>query len=206
MANDELKALLEHMPEIAQAVNAFSSESAQRDALAALLAAYSSNGVASNDNAGDVDNPTEDTAESAESAPPQPPVKPTAKRQRKNGGSGSKDGFKFMKDLDLQPGGKQSFAAFVAEKLPKSNEDKFATAVYWFAHVAEVQPVTVHHIGSAFRFTSNWREPSDLPASLRVTAARKGTIDASKMEDLKTTPQGRNFVLHDLPAKDSAKK
>jgi hypothetical protein len=51
-----------------------------------------------------------------------------------------------------------------------------------------------------------WREPSDLLAALRVTASRKGTIDTTNVDDLRTTPRGRDFVEHDLPAPEKSKK
>jgi len=43
--------------------------------------------------------------------------------------------------------------------------------------------------------------PAILEVWLRMTAHRKNWIDTADLDDLKTTPHGRNFVEHDLPRK-----
>jgi hypothetical protein len=114
-------------------------------------------------------------------------------------GSGSRSQWVFKKDIDLRPVGKMSFAEFVAEKRPKSNEDKYAVAVYYLSEIAERPAVSVDDIGSVFRLTQDWREPKALDAGLRMASSRQGTLETSDRANIYLTPHGRNHVEHDLP-------
>jgi hypothetical protein len=111
-----------------------------------------------------------------------------------------------VKDLNLRPDGKESFVDFIARKQPKSNEDKFPVVVFWLHEILGISPVNINHIGTIFRMTDGWREPADLPTAISVTASRKATLNVSDTQDIKLTPQGRNFVEYDLPPKSKPKK
>lgn len=213
MSTEDLEVLLKRMPEIAAAVNGFTSEAIQQEAFAALIAAYNGKHHSRHRPPQVNEVPVDDmrvgegsAAETAEGNGSPPGESRPKKAKRQNGSSSRGENFKLVKDLDLHPSGKTSFETFVEEKQPKTNEDKYAITVYWLQHVAELPAVTVDHIGTIFRFTKGWREPGDLIAGLRMCSSRKGTIDTSKYDDIKTTPRGRNFVEHDLPASEKAKK
>jgi hypothetical protein len=200
MAEKEFGDLLKRMGEIAKAVNAFTSEAVQGEAFATLVSALNDQ----HDDGGpgratDVGNP---------SAPPATKVAGAAAKVRngKRENSGASKATKIDRDLDLHPSGKQSFADFIAEKQPSSNQDKFAVIVYYLEQILEHPRVSVSQIHTVFRLTSGWREPTDLEGALRVAATRKATIDTADLENITTTAQGRNFVQHDLPPKSGRKK
>lgn len=212
MSATDLDALLKRMPEMANAVNAFSSERIQQEAFAALIDAYG--GMSPRFEKQKMpDDPITDATVYPDTAPimnepkdgvaAKPSVGKVKQPRKSNGASGSS--FRLVKDLDLRPSGKASFEQFIADKSPSSNQDKYAVAVYWLQHIAEVPAVSWHHVATVYRL-GPWREPDDVKAGLRVTASRKATIDTSNMDDIKTTPQGRNFVEHDLPAPAKDKK
>jgi hypothetical protein len=207
MAQEDLDALLSRMDSIAKAVNAFTSETVQQEAFAALVAAFEGKRHSAKHG--------HDTAPAAEPAPDQEaPPAPAPQNGRANGngvkpktaGKGKTSSWTFQKDLDLHPAGKQSLEDFDKLKQPGSNEDKFAVVVYYLSEIAELPAVGVGHVGSAFRLMKSWREPGDVAAGLRVTSSRKGTINTSDPENIKITPNGRNFVEHELPAAPKAKK
>jgi hypothetical protein len=134
------------------------------------------------------------------------PAKTTRKRQTKpatDGGSpvrrrtGSPT---RVKGLDLAPKGKQSFAAFVSEKQPKSQHDQNVLSVYYLLEIAEVAPVTWNHVYTCYR-DQGWAVPADMANSLQVTASRKTFLDTADMENITLEPRGTNHVEHHLPAK-----
>jgi hypothetical protein len=184
------------MGAIAAAVNSFTSEAVQIQALDALIDAY---------RGGVQRHPSGHVAEL--SATPDVPSPATAeqnkgrKRVRKGrAGSSPKEQVEIVRGLDLRPAGKQSFTDFISEKKPSANQDKFAVAVYWLEQIAEVSPISMGHVAAVFRQTSGWKEPGNMRVGLTTTASRKNTIDTSDLNAIRTTPHGRNFVEHDLPA------
>jgi hypothetical protein len=207
MAEEELDALLARMPQIAEAVNAFSSETVQQEAFSALVEAFAGGTRSTKRKAAGASDLSSDTHTVSEVLPP---VETPPAAGRSNGksvpgkrrGGGGKS-FKLVRDLDLKPAGKKSFAEFAAEKMPRSNEDKYAVVIYYFEQVLGMSGIGVDHVGTVFRLTPDWREPGDLHAGLKMAASRKGTINTANYSDLRTTPHGRNFVEHDLPSKKS---
>lgn len=189
MAEKELNELLKRMGEIAKAVNAFTSESVQQSAFAALVDAFG----------GSSENGSVSSAPAADSGGKKPASKPAA-RVKTNNASISKGKAKVDSEVNLRPQGKTSFVDFISEKRPASNQDKFAVVVFYLEQIAEIPAITLAHIGFVFRVTRGWREPANLDVAVRVAVTRKATIDVSDMNDIKTTPQGRNFVEHDLPS------
>lgn len=197
MNEQKLDALLKRMPDIASAVNSFQSEAIQHEAFLALIEAYAGSPPrAARAPVEEAEAP--DTGESSGDGSETPKSTTRGRKQvRKQGGS--KEGFKFARDLDLRPQGKTSFTDFIADKQPRSNEDKYAVTVYWLKEVLQLPAVSADHVGTVFRLIQGWRESKDVRAALRVTATRKGTIDTANPEDIRVTPHGRNFVDHDLP-------
>jgi hypothetical protein len=177
------------MPEIAQAVNVFQSESVQREAFLSLVEALSGRPYATQ---------SRHKVRTSNTGAQGSEAKRNGRRKRESNRSAPK----FIRDLDLSPSGKKSFQHFIEEKRPKSNEDKYAVVVYYLQHELGLDPVKLDHVFSIFRLTSGWKEPANIFSGITTAAFRKGTIDTSNLDDLKTTPQGRNFVEHELPPKD----
>ncbi|WP_294289088.1 hypothetical protein [uncultured Sphingomonas sp.] len=205
MAVEELTALLSHMDEIANAVNRFESEEVQKSAFAALVAAFEG-----------VQGPRPSKAPSSAEAPPSDEISDKSddtqsdsvpkKRRRKINGSSGRSSVVPVRDLDLRPTGKTAFVDFIAEKKPKDNQERYAVAVYYLEHILELQPVTSGHVAAVFKQTAHWRESGNISSGLRVTARRKNTINTSDLNDLHTTPHGRNFIEHDLPSAEKDSK
>jgi hypothetical protein len=134
----------------------------------------------------------------------------TAKRRKRGGGAAPEageagrsrrrraDSPRIVKDLSLRPSGKQAFADFVAEKQPSGHKEQQVVAVYWLQHIAEVAGITVGHVNTCYR-EAGWSRPKDLAVSLRLTASKNGWLDTGDAQDITTTVQGEDFVLHNLP-------
>jgi hypothetical protein len=201
MSELSYESMLKRMGEIASAVNTFSSEAVQQAAFAALLEAAG----------GSVRTPSPHLAESVTSTRQQGKsrqqleeprsVEHDSKAKRRKPREGVSSGkIEIIRDLDLRPEGKPSFADFVAQKQPKSNEDKYAVTVYYLEQILGLSAISESHIATVFRMTPGWREPENIRTGLGMAAARKSTIDTGDRNAIKTTPHGRNFVEHDLPA------
>jgi hypothetical protein len=105
---------------------------------------------------------------------------------------------KVVKDLDLRPKGKTSFADFVKEKGPASNNDKTVVALYYLANELKISRVTRDHVFTAYR-EMGWKIPNDFANSLQQTATKKRFLDTSNADDLRLLTPGLNRVEHDLP-------
>lgn len=184
--------LLAWMPRIAEAVNAFASEAVQQDAFRALLEA---SGAAV---------PAEaPLVQERASHPRRKGSAPSRTRRPSANGDGtrakrSSSAPSMLRDLNLAPKGKKSFREFVAEKTPKTNNDKNAVSVYYLARILEEPAVTVDHVFTCYRDRS-WRPAPNFANSLQLTASRKAWIDTKSMQDIKLTPRGEIYVEHDLP-------
>ena len=196
MSETELDGLLKRMPEIAAAVNAFQSEAVQHEAFQALVASYSGRSHAPHKHGA----PTPPAAPANGDTPDAARPASNGKKPRRKGEGGRRTP-KLIRDLDLNPAGKKSFTEFIEEKQPKSNEDKYAVAVYYLEQIAALDAVSFDHVASVFRMTSGWKEPSNFISGITNAASRKGTIDTKDYNNVKTTPRGRNFVEHELPPK-----
>jgi len=195
MAHEEFSSLLERMPEIAAAVNSFQSEEIQREAFQALVATFNATaGVG-----GQRPLPPSETTGQTPAPDPGGPTKPSDAPKKKSRSRRGPYTPKLVKDLDLAPAGKRSFSEFIAEKQPRSNEDKYAVIVYYLQHEAEVSAISFDHVATVFRLTPDWKEPKNVRSGVTTAASRKGTIDTADYNDLRTTPHGRNFVEHELP-------
>lgn len=197
------------MDAIAKAVNSFTSETVQHEAFSSLIAAFEGRRhgakgthppAAPEPAAVEPEEPGEMPNTGNDGAKPPKASKP------KKASKGSTSEWKMVKDLDLHPSGKQSFVDFIAEKQTASNEDRYAAVVYYLAEILEVPAVTIHQVGTIFRLTKTWKEPTNVASGLRVASSRKGTVDTKNYEDIKITPAGRNFVEHSLPPKAKATK
>lgn len=204
MSTEDLDKLLERMPKIAEAVNAFDSETVQQEAFISLIAAFSGKTIRTLAAAlPEIDQVSHASPESVETVAPETPEQKSnsspARKGRKKANSLKAD-WTLNKDLDLHPPGKISFEAFAAEKQPKSNQDKYAVVVYYLEEILEFSPITRNEVGTIFRRMPGWKEASDVGSALRVTQSRKSTVNCTELDDIKITAAGRNFVEHKLPA------
>lgn len=196
MARQEFDKLLESMPEIADVVNSFHSETVQKEAFTSLLSAFWGNSTMST---GPGDTSTHDEERATVEAGGETDASPS----KRSAGRRKKERYepKFIRDLDLTPPDKKSFRDFIDEKRPKTNEEKYVVTVYYLQYELGLNAVTLDHVASVFRLTPGWKEPANIRSGITTTSSRKGTIDTASFSDLKTTPHGRNFVEFQLPHK-----
>jgi len=208
MAEQEVDALLARMPQIAEAVNAFKSESVQQAALTALVAAFEAGSAIRKPSAsprGDSEAPVDSADEAGGEEAAATGKSGKVRRRAKASNSASSSVVVPVRDLDLRPKGVESFDEFIAKKQPRDNQEKYAVTVYYLEQIAAINPITLGHLAAVFKQTAGWRESGNIASGVRVTAKRKNTINPADFNDLKTTPHGRNFVEHDLPHKTATK-
>jgi hypothetical protein len=211
MAKEEFEALLVRMKEIAGAVNVFSSETVQAQAFNILINTFSDKDGGDRtklapSNHTSVHNLSKEKHDADNGDTESEGRGSKAGRRKRSIGSGSKQTFPLVKDLDLHPAEKISFSEFIERKKPKSDQDKYAVAIYYLEQVLEKPAITISDISTVFRQTSSWKEPTNLRVGLSTAASRKNTINTADMNKITTTPHGRNFVEHDLPASEKPKK
>jgi hypothetical protein len=187
------------MPDIAAAVEKFSSEKIQAQVLQALMhaigAEISEDGVIPNDDASTEDASTPDKANAKKAAAK------AKKRQTppKNSGK-AKQTFAIDKNLDLVSGGAKPFKVFVAEKNPSSAPEKCLISVYWLTRLAKKPvPATIDQVYTCFK-SAGWPVPSDLRNTVQK-AGSQGWLDSKKGDDLRVVIGGENHVDHDMPVK-----
>jgi len=202
MGQEEFAVLLERMPKVAEAVNAFKSESVQLEAFQALVEAF----------VGEDGTSKRKTAESpsaGESVGTLKKATRTASKttKGKEGNSTKKrrgSSPKVVGDLNLRPSAKQSFKDFAAEKAPKTYFEKETVAVYYLIETIGMQKgITEDHVYSCFQ-DAKWRVPHNLLNSMQEASSRKSWLDTSDGDDIKITTPGKNLVIHDLPATPKA--
>ena len=179
--------LLQTLPEIAKAVNGFSSEAAQMKVLDALLGALEV----------PVHQRSQGGASESRSENDGTPRAARAKRA-----TGKKDPDpKILPDLNLRPSGKVALKDFVAEKAPKSNEMLYAVIVHYLQHVLSVKSVSIDHIYTAIKHLGDRKVSTRLRTVVSNSAKEKGWLNTSNLDAIRTTVNGDNMVEHDLPAK-----
>jgi hypothetical protein len=113
--------------------------------------------------------------------------------------------YSLVKDLNLRPEGKKSLREFYAEKKPADQQQQLAVVVYYLHRILELPKVTTNHVYTGLKDVEE-RVPSFLPQAIRNVANRKGWVDSSNSEGLRTTVAGDNFVEKDLPANPKGAK
>lgn len=111
----------------------------------------------------------------------------------------------LVKELNLKPSGKKSFADFVKEKLPSSNAEKCVVCVYYILNELKQGPVSTNHVFTCFKIIG-WRVPADLENTLAWVASQKAWLDTANMSDIKLTTHGDNLIEHDLSRKKKEAK
>jgi hypothetical protein len=206
ITGDTYNRLLGEMKHISAAVNGFTSEKCQRTALAALIRAF---GVP--DAPPFTSSPvqpalsvvppvvTEQVPDAADQPTETPAAKTPARRKR-----GGKRTWDPDRSIEFWPEGVQSFKDFVAEKSPKTNDQKNVVAGYWLEQIAGIKEIGLPQVDAAYK-VCGWRESADLNASLRTTAHRTHWLETSNMKAIATTPTGRNVVKHEMPIEKDKK-
>lgn len=110
----------------------------------------------------------------------------------------------IVKDLNLKPQGKDTFADFIKKKNPLSQHEQCLCAIYYLRNVAGVSTVSANHVYTCFKL-AGWRVPANIKNVMQVAASTKGWLDTSNASDIRMTIHGDNYVEHDLPGKPSAK-
>lgn len=201
MGNSEFDRLIAAMPSIAEAVSKFPDEALRGKAFDLLIGAMGVAGPILRDGPPVEADPEPAESEARADAPAAvPELAAPAKAPRRKRGAKK---WEPVRDIDFRPEGKQSFKALVAEKEPKTIDQKNAVAVYWLEQVAGIQEIGVGQVLAAYK-ECDWREPSDPANSLQATASREHWIDTKSMKAIATTPSGRNLVKHDMPLKQKA--
>lgn len=197
MADDttQLDDLLGRMPAIAKAVSAF-PEAVQQSAFDALMAAAAGNAApASVPDGGDGKAAPKKRRSGTRPRRAKPSAENGNAKPRRAAGASQP---KIVKELDLRPKGKMSFADFVKAKNPRSNHDKHAVTIYYLSNEAGLSTVSSDDVFTAWR-DAGWKLPPDFLNSLRLTASKKRFLDTSNSEALQLLNTGVNRVEHDLP-------
>ncbi|MGH3767893.1 MAG: hypothetical protein ACRDTX_22550 [Pseudonocardiaceae bacterium] len=209
MTEDPFDRLLDAMPKIAEAVNAFSSEEVQRRAFDALL------GTLGTTVADHFDDPPTDaqwanrTAEvSAKSALPASPAATdengdgqrvtNAGGRRRSRVSTSKKTWAVNRNINFAPPDKPSLRDVADEKKPKSNKDKNLVAAYYLTEHLSQETFDVSDVMGAFKFMA-WPLPSNPANSLQVVASTLSWFDTKDMSKIQLTHIGSDYCEHKLP-------
>ncbi|MGP0101200.1 MAG: hypothetical protein ACLPUT_06230 [Solirubrobacteraceae bacterium] len=149
------------------------------------------------------------------SAGPPPARRPQKARSGPSRVKGAANGAKakrkatspgIVKDLSLRPKGKKSFTEFVAEKQPKTHQQRQVVILYWLREFGQVSGgITTDHVNTCY-IEAGWPRPTKLANALQVTAKKKGWIESSDMSDLRLTVRGEDMVVHELPPSTEQKK
>jgi hypothetical protein len=110
--------------------------------------------------------------------------------------------YSLVKDLNFRPKEKQALREFFDEKKPSDQQHQLTVIMYYLYRILEIEGITPNHVFTALKHLGGIRVPNDIAGTLRAIASRKGYLDTSNTEDLKTTTEGDNLVEHDLPATD----
>jgi hypothetical protein len=202
MSSKELDDLLDRMPQIAEAVGRFTSESIQSEVFRALIRAFGVAGDTAEDGApsGTQESTTQGTNNGSGTTLPAPAKKAAPKTAP---GAKVKQSFSIDKTLDLVKGGSPSFKEFWESKRPTSVLEKCLVSVYWLTRqTSRPLPATVEQVYTCFK-AAGWTVPNDLVNTLQQTGT-KGWLDTKKRDDLKVVVQGENHIEHEMPAKPKA--
>ena len=193
MSQTNIDELMQRVQEVAQAVNQFKSEAIQQQVFELLMRASDVEVSPASDPIAE-QNRRNTSEEIVKELPSENPgKKPVVKSNR---GSGKKPNF--VTKLNLRPSGKKSLKDIVGEKIPDTNEERFAVIVHYLQHDLSENNINQDHIYTAFK-ELNVKVPVDINNALTKCAERKGWIDTKDLSNVTLTTRGENFVEHDLP-------
>ena len=200
MGEDPFDRLLDAMPKIAEAVNAFSSLEVQRQAFDALLRAHGRVDVNSVTPDADVPpamEPSTDAQSETRTRSQSTTRKKTPSPSKKAASTAPTARGRTVttwtpnRNLNVRPEGKQSLMDFVTEKNPRNGLEKNLVVVYWLQEILGKEAIDPSDVMAGYRACS-WPVPSDLPNGLSVTGSKKGWLDTKSRKDIKLTLAGEN--------------
>jgi hypothetical protein len=125
----------------------------------------------------------------------------TIKRPRGTGDKKDRNaGLLLVPDLNFRPDAQNTLKDFCAVKSPKSDLETTLVVVYFMQHKMGVQKIGPMHVLTAFKEVGE-KIPVDVRQTLRNVKKTKGWLKFAKMDDVKTTTQGDNFVEHEMGGK-----
>lgn len=206
MHEDPFDRLLDAMPKIAEAVNAFSSPEVQRRAFDALLGnlAAAVNEAPAGTTEERSPNPTESVdgpgrgavkEEPKVSADPADEPKGSSRRSR---GRATKKVWSANKNINWMPAGTISLRDFADEKKPANNPERNVVIAYYLVEHLNRESFDVSDVLGGYK-AAGWKFPGDPGNSLQVTASSQHWLDTSDMSKIKLLHQGINAVEHELP-------
>jgi hypothetical protein len=137
-------------------------------------------------------------AEASEGTPESEPLEAGAPRSKPSRNRKTPS-YSFVKDLNLRPDVPVTLRQFYADKKPADQQGKIIVVLYYLYRILGIQNVTANHIYTGLKEVEE-RIPKNIAQALRNISNRKGWVDSSDSDSLKTTVPGDNFVEHDLPA------
>lgn len=179
--------LVQKLPEMAKVVNEFKGDSAQAEALRALIATIEG-----------VPAPPQTNGTAHKPAARSGNVPPAAPREK--GKSTPRRGAEIglIPDNFLFPEGKPSVKQFVEQKKPVKQGELLVALVYYMEQIAKVEAITLSHVYTAIK-TIGQKPPASLRERLKDEKSRANRLDTADSNNIKTTRTGRDFVDHDLP-------
>lgn len=210
MPETKVDELLSRLPEVAKAVNEFTSETAQLRVLDALLGALGHIAETSSQKNGihegpessphGADQPTTHAEQPRAELPATPQVEKAGRRRTRKSVEPS-----FLSDLNLRPKDKQTLRQFYDTKQPATNEQTFAVMIYYMKHVLKIETIGANHVYTAYK-DLGLKVPLRLATVISNAAGRHHWINTKSSNDYQMTTHGENFVEHDLPPKSKVKK
>ena len=201
MAADQFERLIEAMPRIAEAVNAFESDALRERALDSLLAAFGLP-IAATPSPGPME-PEQGSQPDAEAgASGNGSQRRTA---RKASSRRTEQAPTMDKALSARPEGKEPLVDFLASCQPKNQNEQILAIVYWLDKIAEVPPVTVDRVFTGFRL-ANLKLPGGSLAGKVSQTGSLGWLGTTLRENVTLSVAGEEKVLHDMlkrPAKQA---
>jgi hypothetical protein len=199
---DPFDRLLDAMPKMAEAVNAFGSPEVQRRAFDALLATL----AATVNEPEAVQNPPADAAGTSG-------TEETADESLKDSGNGNgeskgngrrgrargpKKVWSANKNINWMPKDKISLRDFVEEKQPSTNYERNVVIGYYLTEHLGRETFDVADVLGGYK-AAGWKFPGDPGNSLQVTASTRHWLDTADMAKIKILHMGVNAVEHELP-------
>ena len=116
-------------------------------------------------------------------------------------GSGKKvdrnAGLQLVPNLNFRIEGETPFKQFATEKNTKNDQELVLVALYYMQHIMTLPKIGPSHLLTAFKDV-NKPIPSDLRQTIRNAKNKRIWLNYSDIEDIKTTTQGDNAVLHEI--------
>ncbi|WP_136519703.1 hypothetical protein [Cellulomonas telluris] len=196
MSNDQFERLIDAMPRIAAAVNAFESDALRERALDSLLSAFGVRpvAVATGVNADDA---IVDLAADAGDNDVTPPSNGGRKRAaRRAGGRRSGGDLVFDKSISGRPEGKESLRDFLDRAKPANQNEQVLAIVYWLDNIAEVDTITLDTVFTGFRL-AELKVPGSFAAKVSQTGS-KGWLKETTRERVSLSVGGEDRVIHEM--------